>query len=181
MSKSVSLAALFLAIASAGLSIWSSFFSDKEKKIAYVNNDKVFEEYQGFSEGRSSYQSKVTQWQSNEEILVKEFESLVRDYEGDKSSLSESARIEREGLLYQKQQQLELYRSKIHEQMVQEDKKLTDGIVHQIDSYVQEYGKLHGYDYILGVNRQGNLLYAREGDDITEDLLSYLNEKYSGK
>jgi outer membrane protein len=55
-----------------------------------------------------------------------------------------------------------------------------DSIVEKMRSYVKEYGKKNGYDYIYGTGDAASVLYAKEGFDITDKLVKELNDKYKG-
>ena len=50
----------------------------------------------------------------------------------------------------------------------------------QINQYVTDFGKEKNLDIILGANGGGSLMYAKEKIDITNDIITYINEKYSG-
>lgn len=51
----------------------------------------------------------------------------------------------------------------------------------QINTYVEEYGKANGYDYIYGASGNGSLMYANDSKDLTDQVLIYVNKKYQGK
>jgi len=51
----------------------------------------------------------------------------------------------------------------------------------RLNPYIAEYGKEKGYAYIYGANGTGNVLYADEGEDITDELIEYVNKRYHDK
>lgn len=51
----------------------------------------------------------------------------------------------------------------------------------QLNSYVEEYGAENDYDVIIGMQGNGNVMYAKEGVNITDDVIVYANNKYNGK
>ena len=51
----------------------------------------------------------------------------------------------------------------------------------QLNSYMQQYGEENSYDVIIGMQGDGNVMYAKEGVNITEDVIVYSNNKYNGK
>jgi outer membrane protein len=55
---------------------------------------------------------------------------------------------------------------------------MTQSVLNLVNDYVKEYGKSKGYRYILGATGSGNLVYAQESYDITDDLVKGLNEEY---
>lgn len=50
----------------------------------------------------------------------------------------------------------------------------------QLNSYLAEYGEENEYDVIIGMQGNGNVMYAKEGVNITEDVITYANSKYNG-
>jgi outer membrane protein len=55
---------------------------------------------------------------------------------------------------------------------------MTEGVLNQVNSFIEEYSKNKGYDLVIGTTTSGNLLYAREYMDITDEVLKALNENY---
>lgn len=55
-----------------------------------------------------------------------------------------------------------------------------DQIWKQINQYVSEYGKEHGYSYIFGGDGSGSVMYAENGNDLTEQMKVYVNSRYEG-
>lgn len=58
--------------------------------------------------------------------------------------------------------------------------KYTADIWKQINESVSVYGKEHGYDFIFGASGDGSLMYSRKTNDITEDVIMYINRRYDG-
>jgi outer membrane protein len=51
----------------------------------------------------------------------------------------------------------------------------------RLNPYITDFGKEKGYDYIYGANGTGNVLYADKGQDITEEVIKYANNRYHDK
>ncbi|GGF27937.1 hypothetical protein GCM10011383_44550 [Hymenobacter cavernae] len=77
-----------------------------------------------------------------------------------------------------KEQQLQQYREAIQQKAVAEQQRLDKETLDEINAYLKQYGKEKGYDFILGATEQGNIVYAAEGKDITEEVLTGLNQQY---
>ncbi len=54
-------------------------------------------------------------------------------------------------------------------------------IWNQINEYTKQFGKEKKYEFILGANGQGVLMYAIDTKNVTKELTEYINQKYSGK
>jgi outer membrane protein len=57
----------------------------------------------------------------------------------------------------------------------------SSSVLKQINEYMQEYGKAHGYSYILGADGNGTIMFADTEKNITDEVLAYLNDRYKGK
>ncbi|HEY9008587.1 MAG TPA: OmpH family outer membrane protein, partial [Ohtaekwangia sp.] len=84
-------------------------------------------------------------------------------------------------LIRSKQKQFADYQQAMNTQAQQEDAKMTQEVVTQINAYLKKYGEANGYKIILAATQYGNLAYADEGLDITDEVLAGLNKEYSGK
>jgi outer membrane protein len=51
----------------------------------------------------------------------------------------------------------------------------------QINSYSEAFGKENGYEFILGADGSGVIMYASEKIDVTTQFIEYINEMYNGK
>lgn len=55
------------------------------------------------------------------------------------------------------------------------DKQIWD----RINQYVTEFGKKNGYKYIFGADGSGSLMYADSTNNITDEVIDYINRKYN--
>ena len=77
-----------------------------------------------------------------------------------------------------KQQTIQQQQQMMGNQLRQESDVVIDSIVTKVKEYVKEYGKENNYTYIFGSNESANIMYAKDGLDITEEILEKLNESY---
>jgi len=54
-----------------------------------------------------------------------------------------------------------------------------DSVVGKVKKEIEAYGKANGYTYILGGGDGGSVLYGTETNDLTDELVEILNEKYT--
>lgn len=59
-------------------------------------------------------------------------------------------------------------------------KKYDKEILTQLNQYVKDFGEKNQYTYVFGNDGNGSLLYAKEGENITKQVLEYINNKYNG-
>ncbi len=51
-------------------------------------------------------------------------------------------------------------------------------VITNINNAVVKFGEESGYDYILGANGNGSIMYANDSEEVTDELISYLNRTY---
>lgn len=57
----------------------------------------------------------------------------------------------------------------------------TSEVYARLNEYIKEYGKKRGYGVIIGSNGQGNVMYVDKVCDVTDDLIAFINHKYSNE
>ena len=158
--------------------ISSAFLYSRQQRIGFVRSSELVDGYLGMKEARNQYQNKSQKWQANVDTLEQDFKKTLHHFQYETSGLSVAERRKKEATLKQMQENLFQYTSSVRENARTEDEKLTQGVLNQINSFVQEYGKSQGFDVILGTTLSGSLLYGEEQLDITDQVLTALNRNY---
>jgi outer membrane protein len=58
--------------------------------------------------------------------------------------------------------------------------KYDQEILTQMNQYVKDYGVANGYTYVFGNDGNGSLMYAKDANNITKQVIAYINSKYKG-
>ncbi|HEY9185089.1 MAG TPA: OmpH family outer membrane protein [Salegentibacter sp.] len=161
------------------IAVFSVFFiSCNEEKTAYVDTTKLIQEYQEMKDVEAKFNKKTETVKGELDSVASAFQAEVQDYQSKMNSMSQAQRQEREQQLMQKQQQLQQQQQQRGGLLRQESEAAIDSIVEKVKNYVEEYGKENGYTYIFGSNESANIMYAKDGLDITEEVLEELNASY---
>ena len=152
----------------------------KAAEIVYVDSNKLLENYQGMQAARQAFQQKASIWQANIDTLKAELDREIRSYETGKSSMSAKERSLNEELIKTKRQQFIDYQQGIQQKSQQEDYQMTEQVLIEVNTFIEQYGKQHGYKMVLGANNSGNIVYGEETLDITDELQEALNAQYQG-
>ncbi|WP_083322157.1 OmpH family outer membrane protein [Hymenobacter lapidarius] len=132
----------------------------KSQLSSYIRPNYLFAGYNGARLRQQVMLNKREVWQSNLDSLTDEMTSLPDN----------QAKAKRQEFLQ--------YRQAIEQKIQVEEARINQEILAEINLYIKQYGKNKGYDFILGATENGNIVYAAEGKDITEDVLNGLNNKY---
>lgn len=150
----------------------------KKDKIAYVEVGRLMQEYKGMKKARADFEEKSAKWKANADTLIGQFQGELKTYEKERSGMSKKERELKEELLRNKQAQINQYQEAIKQKSHDEEQVLSQTAVNAINDYIKDYGKKHGYKYIIGATGQGNLLYANEANDLTDIIIEGLNKEY---
>lgn len=158
------------------LFLFTYIFLIKDDNIVYVESAKIMSEYKGALRAKKEYDAKVRLWQSNIDTLTIEVQNSIKKYEKELNGVSAKERELSKQLLDTKQKQLTDYQNAIRENARQEESKLFQGVVQEVNAFLLKYGKDHNYKIILIANQSGTIAYAREGLDITTKVIEELNK-----
>ncbi|MFL5730509.1 MAG: OmpH family outer membrane protein, partial [Cytophagaceae bacterium] len=70
------------------------------------------------------------------------------------------------------------YNQTAQEQLQQRQRQLSGQVLTTVNTFIQDYGKNHGYKIILGTTNDGSILYGLDQDDLTSVILEELNKNY---
>lgn len=142
------------------------------KKIAYVNTTQLHESFTLKKELEEKY-SKVQLARQN---LLDSIKFRIQYLSVKGAALSEQEKLQVNDL-----QRSYLYKEKeFSDENAATAQQYSDQIWKQINQYINDYGRKHGYDLILGATGEGNIMFARPEDDITKNVSEYINNRYAG-
>ncbi|SRX52231.1 OmpH family outer membrane protein [Aequorivita sp. CIP111184] len=172
---------LSLALIALILSISSFFYFKSDSELVYVDINKLMDGYKRTSIEKSKFEEKAKLMQSNVDSLVADWQNELKIYEKERLSLSKKEQELKEELLGNKQERINNYQKAIQGKIKEEDQKGSQTILNDINDYVKEYGEKHKYRIIFGASGSGNIMFANEKSDLTEEILDGLNKEFLGK
>lgn len=165
-------------IAIAGIIFTWVFFMGRTMKVVYVDNNVLMTKYEGMKDSRAEYEKKAAVWQANADTLMSEWQNELKAYEKERNRMTAKEKELKEQLLSTRQQQIGQYQEAVQLKAKEEEQKMTQTVLNEVNDFLKEYGKKHNYTYILGATGIGNIVYANKAHDITEEILKGLNQLY---
>lgn len=148
-------------------------------KTAYIDTEKLMKEYQESIDFETKYEALSKRMQNELEADMKKFQNDVADLQRNAQSkgmewaMARQKELEkREVTLAEKQQNYML-------KFQQEGSAERDSMVTKMKAFIKDYGQEKGFDYVFGTGDAATVLYAKDGYDITEDILKLMNEAYA--
>lgn len=163
------------------VSLFAVYKSYQSSELVYVDVNKLLEGYSRTKIVRADFEKKAKLLRSNVDSLVVDWQKELKQYEKERARYTRKELALKQELLGNKQQQINNYQQAIQKQIQDEDKKATQTVINDINDYVKEYGKKKGYRIIFGANSSGNIMYADEATDLTNEILEGLNTEFKGK
>ncbi|MFM8913034.1 MAG: OmpH family outer membrane protein [Flammeovirgaceae bacterium] len=131
----------------------------RETKVAFILNQRVFNEF----DGKKELEEKLLKVRKANKAAIDSLGSLIQQT----SNYSV----------------IQMHKSSISDIQFAEGElteKYTSDLWNTINSGIKEFGEQKGYDFIFGATGNGGLMYAKKGNDVTDEVIQYLNKWYSG-
>lgn len=173
--------AFALANSIAILGLVAYLFFQSHHKVAYVDSTRLVSDYEGMKKARAAYALKTKKWQSQIDTLNEDFRASLRTYSKSIEKVDEVTKKSLRTGVELKKRQVEEFEKAIHAKAQQEDVRNTQLVLVEINKFLDDYGKEHGYSFILAANQAGSLAFADKGLDITDDVLAQLNHTATAK
>ena len=170
-----------IAIIALATSIATFFMSQTSSELVYVDINQLVEGYERTKVERKAFSKKTNTLKANVDSLMVNWQEELKTYEKERSSMTKKELELKQELLQNKQQQINNYQQAIQKQIQEEDQKMTQTVINDINDFVKEYGKEKGYKIIFGASGSGNIMYAEEASDLTQTVLDRLNAQYHGE
>lgn len=147
---------ILISVLLSGLFCFAIISLQVPKKQGFIENFKLFNNFKG----KKELEAKLLNIKSANKLRLDSLKTLINSKETE---------------LYYRQQVLV-----IEQQEESINAEYNAQVWNQLNSYIKDYGKENGYDFIYGATGNGSMMYAREDMDITEELIKYANETYEG-
>lgn len=175
--KKLPLAIALIALVLGAFALYRSY---NNSELVYVDVNKLLEGYKRTKIVRAEFEGKVKTMNANVDSLMVDWQNELKAYEKERSKMSKKELELKQQLLSNKQQQINNYQQAVQKQIQEEDKKVTQTVINDINDYVNEYGNEHHYKIIFGASGAGNIMHADKTTDLTEKILEGLNAEFTG-
>lgn len=152
--------------------------SCQQEKIGYVDNVKLMNDYQEKIDIEAKFKVKADALTKKRDSISQAFQIEAQAFQAKAQKMSQQ-KAQEEYTQFQQKGQF------IGQQLQQEDQQLQmkgqtemDSVISKVKKEIEAYGKLNGYSYILGGGEGGSVLYGKEANNLTSEIVKLLNDKY---
>lgn len=158
--------------------VFITLMACQQEKIGYVDNVKLMNEYQEKIDVEARFKVKADALSKKRDSISQAFQIEAQAFQSKAQSMPQQKAQEEYAAFQQKGQF-------IGQQLQQEDQQLQasgqvemDSVISNVKKEIEAYGKANGYSYILGGGEGGSVLYGTEKNNLTDDVIKMLNDKY---
>lgn len=150
-------------------------------KIAYVDVDSLEAHYEYLKSKKLEFEKKQqamsAELQRSSNQMQADLENVQRKMKA--QTLTEAEYQAAQQRLGQMQQSLETRKQVLTQQLLKEQDDFNTDLKKRLESFLEEYNKDKGYDYILSYTHQGPamIMYANKSLNITADVIKGMNER----
>lgn len=146
--------------------------------IAYVNSDTLLTNYNYYEEVSIRLDEKRLQLQQEYTRRAEGLQKQIEDYQRTMNNLTIAQARAVEEDLGRKRQNLLQYQETISQDLMREEAAITQELYEKVSSYLKTYGDNNNLQVVLTYSAGSGLLYANEGLNITDQVISGLNSLY---
>ncbi len=147
-------------------------------KIAYFNSDSVLKYYAFFNVNKEKLEAKGKQLDQDFRNRAQSLQNDINSYQRNVGSMTIGQAKAVEEDLGKKQQNLQLYQRGLEQEIMAEQTKMNEDLYTKITAYLKLYGERKGLQAVLKYDPSSDLLYGGKSIDITQDVITGLNEAF---
>ncbi len=153
-----------------------AFTSCQQQKTGYVDNGKIINEIKEKIELETKYTNLDAEFKKKGDSLGQLFQAeyaKINSYTGSKKE-KEMQVFNQKAQAFQQQMQndQQSYQKKYQVEI--------DSLIVKVKTFVSDYGKSNGYDYIFGtVETSPSIMFAKEENDLSQKIIEGLNTAFN--
>ncbi len=146
------------------------------KRLGYIDNVKVYENFQLKKELASQLQQFTSRQDRELDSLNLQINQLAQQLDREQPKDKDLARAELTALLNEAESKSRAFA----EDRARITNEFDEQVWTQVNQFVRDFGEAEEYDYIYGLTGDGSLMHAPESEDLTNEVIVYINERYHG-
>ena len=150
----------------------------QQNKIGYVDSVKIMDDYQEKIDVEARFKTKADAMGRKRDSISQAFQMELQQFQSKAQSMSQQSAQEEYSQLQQRGQQIGQRLQQEEQQLQQNSQTQMDSLVKKVKKEIRAYGKANGYTYILGGGEGGSVIYGEDANDVTNEILKILNDKY---
>lgn len=156
-----------------------SSLAAKDLRLAYIDSDRILEEFEEFREARQKLIEEEREYISQATALEEIVQTMADELRTQSLMLSDEARAERENRLREKDRELGEFRQDIwgeNGRLFTRNLELSRPILEKVNAAIEKVSQEELYDFVFDA-ASANIVFALPQYDITEQVLNELSKE----
>jgi len=152
--------------------------------IAYINVDSLLLNYQFAKESNETLLKKQEDSRLDLNVKARQLQGEMAEFQRkleNNAFLSRERAEQEQNRLMRKEQDLQQLNAKLSQELMDVQQKISEELRDTINAFLKSYNKNKRYEMILSNTASDNILLANDGYDITQEVITLLNERYTKK
>lgn len=150
-------------------------------KVAYINSDTVLKYYEYLKVNKEQLEAKTKKMDQDYRNRAMGLQNEIAAYQRNVKNMTYGQVQATEEDLGKKQQNLQMYQQSLAQQLMQEEAKLNKELYDRVTAYLKNYGQERGLQLVLKYDPTSDMLYGSDVLDITQEVISGLNDAYKNE
>ncbi|MBL1214651.1 MAG: OmpH family outer membrane protein [Ignavibacteriae bacterium] len=142
-------------------------------KVGYIDSSILMEKFPSAITARAELNTKAEEWQANTKTLEDELNMMNKEILEESPKWNKKTMAAKQDEFKKKQMEYARYSKAIQKKAAELENELFQPVFTELNNKIKEFGDNQGYEIIFGTLTGGNILFAEEGSNLTDDFLSY--------
>lgn len=147
-------------------------------QIAYVNSDSLLSKYEYFKDKAEELEEKRSKLEAEFNNRARGLQNEISNLQANAQNMTMAQAKAAEENLMKKEQNLMQYQQSLQQQLIKEETKVNNELYDKVSGYLRDFGKKNNYQLVLTYTKGSGVLYANDSLNITNQVISGLNEAY---
>ncbi|WP_372751168.1 OmpH family outer membrane protein [Labilibaculum sp.] len=155
-----------------------------EGAVVYLNTDSLLINYNFSRDLNEKFLKKQEDSRTDFNFKAQKLEKEATEFQRKVQNggfLSRERAEEAQRVLIGKQQNLQQLDRELSNKLVGEQQANSRRLLDSVSNYLKIYNASHNYSVILSTTKGGNVLFSKDGLDITQDIIDGLNSRYTAE
>ncbi len=149
----------------------------KPTSVAYVNSDSLLNKYEYYKKIKADFEAKQARLESELTSKEQALRNEASSYQQKAQTMTESELKDLQERFAKKEQELLQYKDKKVKELTEEQQKQNELLYNKVTGFLKEHSQ-NKFKYVLGYSKDGNILYADDSLNITNQVIEGLNSEY---
>ncbi len=150
----------------------------QQEKIGYVDHVRLMDNSKEKTDIEAKYQEKSTVLNKKRDSISQAFQLEAQALQTKIESMSQQKAQQEYDLLQQRGQFMGQQLQNEEQLLQQQGQAEMDSLVRRVKDEIKDFGKANGYSYILTAGEGGSVLYGKDNQDLTDQIIKIINDKY---